>query len=185
MGTSHAHLKSAKNRIRYPHPKPDFPTIHQELTRPGVTLQLLWEEYQADHQGGYRYSRFCVSGPRSTYSPIHLFRLEQAMDMIMCVLCSVTPIRRGTMQVSSNGNVRRTKAEWRKIVSRYERSELAARDFCLKEDLKLSSFGTWHRKLSASSNTEAFVKVTPESQTSTSWELEVSLPNGCMLRFQG
>ncbi len=41
------------------HPKPDFSTIRQELTRPGVTLQLLWEEYQADHQGGYRYSRFC------------------------------------------------------------------------------------------------------------------------------
>ena len=24
---------------------PDFPTLHQELKREGVTLQLLWEEY--------------------------------------------------------------------------------------------------------------------------------------------
>jgi len=41
------------------HPKPDFSWMHQELRRPGVTLQLLWEEYQGDHQGGYRYSQFC------------------------------------------------------------------------------------------------------------------------------
>ena len=26
--------------------EPDFAWIHQELKRPGVTLQLLWEEYQ-------------------------------------------------------------------------------------------------------------------------------------------
>lgn len=27
--------------------QPDFPIIHQELKRKGVTLQLLWEEYAA------------------------------------------------------------------------------------------------------------------------------------------
>ncbi len=38
---------------------PDWASLHQELHRPGVTLQLLWEEYAADHLDGYRYSRFC------------------------------------------------------------------------------------------------------------------------------
>ncbi len=39
---------------------PDWSHIHQELRRPGVTLQLLWEEYKAKHLGdGYQYSRFC------------------------------------------------------------------------------------------------------------------------------
>ena len=33
--------------------------VHSELKRKGVTLTLLWEEYQALHPGGYRYSRFC------------------------------------------------------------------------------------------------------------------------------
>lgn len=40
-------------------PMPDWQRLHTELRRPGVTLQLLWEEYQALHSDGYRYSRFC------------------------------------------------------------------------------------------------------------------------------
>jgi len=40
--------------------EPDYPALHQELKRPGVTLQLLWEEYRADAGGqSYRYSAFC------------------------------------------------------------------------------------------------------------------------------
>jgi transposase len=40
-------------------PVPDWATVHQELTRPGVTLTLLWQEYRAAHPDGYQYSRFC------------------------------------------------------------------------------------------------------------------------------
>ena len=40
-------------------PLPDWPTIHRELKRPGVTLQLLWEEHRGAHPDGYGYSRFC------------------------------------------------------------------------------------------------------------------------------
>ena len=39
--------------------QPDWPAIHRELRRPGVTLSLLWEEYRAVHPEGYGYSRFC------------------------------------------------------------------------------------------------------------------------------
>jgi len=38
---------------------PDFGYIHTELKKKGVTLQLLWDEYIADHRGGYQYSHFC------------------------------------------------------------------------------------------------------------------------------
>lgn len=38
---------------------PDFAYLHTELKRKGVTLMLLWEEYQAEHSQGYRYSHFC------------------------------------------------------------------------------------------------------------------------------
>jgi transposase len=31
----------------------------KELTRPGVTKQLLWQEYLAQHPGGYKYTQFC------------------------------------------------------------------------------------------------------------------------------
>jgi transposase len=39
---------------------PDFGSIRQQLQiHRNVTLQLVWEEYRENHQGGYSYSRFC------------------------------------------------------------------------------------------------------------------------------
>lgn len=40
-------------------PEPDLSWMHQELRRPGVTLELLHVEYLAQHPTGYRYSAFC------------------------------------------------------------------------------------------------------------------------------
>ena len=40
--------------------EPDHAFIHQELKRPGVTLQLLWEEYARGNDLAYRYTSFCV-----------------------------------------------------------------------------------------------------------------------------
>jgi transposase len=60
---------SALEALLYPpilHPSiqpravPQWSYIHQELRRPGVTLQLLWLEYKATHPEGYQYSRFCA-----------------------------------------------------------------------------------------------------------------------------
>lgn len=58
----------ALERLLYPPPRligkdrrsrPDWSMIHRELRRPGVTLQLLWEEYRGAHPDGYGYSRYC------------------------------------------------------------------------------------------------------------------------------
>jgi transposase len=40
-------------------PQPDWAAIHRELKRPGVTLQLIWQEHRAQHPHSYGYSRFC------------------------------------------------------------------------------------------------------------------------------
>jgi transposase len=40
-------------------PEPDWPAVHRELRRKGVTLDLLWQEYKAEHPDGHRYSGFC------------------------------------------------------------------------------------------------------------------------------
>src|SRR6516225_4297477 len=40
-------------------PQPNWAEVHRELRRPGVTLQLLWEEHRAVHRDGYGYSRYC------------------------------------------------------------------------------------------------------------------------------
>lgn len=39
--------------------EPDWPALHQELRRKGVTLELLWQEYKAETPGGLQYSAFC------------------------------------------------------------------------------------------------------------------------------
>ncbi len=40
---------------------PDFTAMHRDLSRRGVTLMLLWQEYQAEHLGArtLQYSQFC------------------------------------------------------------------------------------------------------------------------------
>jgi transposase len=40
--------------------EPDYAWIHQELKRPGVTLQLLWEEYARSNDLAYKYTSFCI-----------------------------------------------------------------------------------------------------------------------------
>ena len=40
-------------------PLPEFAHLHRELSRPGVTRRLLWEEYRALHPDGVQYSAFC------------------------------------------------------------------------------------------------------------------------------
>ena len=40
-------------------PEPDCARIHRERSRPGVTLELLHEEYLTEHPSGYQYTAFC------------------------------------------------------------------------------------------------------------------------------
>ena len=38
---------------------PDWPVVHAELKRKGVTRQLVWREYREAHPQGYGYSQYC------------------------------------------------------------------------------------------------------------------------------
>ena len=41
--------------------EPDYASIHQELKRKGVTILLLWQEYEQTHKkSAYRYAQFCA-----------------------------------------------------------------------------------------------------------------------------
>jgi transposase len=46
-------------KVRSTYPQPDFEVMKKELTKKGVTLQLLWFEYRELHPDGYGYSQFC------------------------------------------------------------------------------------------------------------------------------
>ena len=56
-------------------PLPDFAHIDRELSRPGVTRYLLWQEYQAQHPNGLQYTAFCGHYRRfkATANPVMRF----------------------------------------------------------------------------------------------------------------
>lgn len=64
-------------------PEPDWATVHTELRRKDVTLQLLWIEYQQSVSGGYQYTQ-CATRSRAR-------------------LCQTTQSHRRTMQGSDLG----------------------------------------------------------------------------------
>lgn len=47
------------DKVRQERPMLDMVYIHNEMKRPHVTLQLLWEEYRSHAGDGYGYSRYC------------------------------------------------------------------------------------------------------------------------------
>jgi transposase len=51
--------KKSTNNEKYKYLETKFEKYVQELKLPGVTKQLLWEEYIRDNPGGYSYSQFC------------------------------------------------------------------------------------------------------------------------------
>ena len=53
-------LLYGRSSARRSRPEPDYRAVHKELRRKGVTLQLLWQEYRAQHpDDGLEYSAFC------------------------------------------------------------------------------------------------------------------------------
>jgi len=89
------------------------------------------------------------------------------------------------MQVMANGRVRRSPAERREVISRWEKSGLTPSQFCRREQIRLSSFLRWRRNGRPASAKNEFVELTTPPAAPSSWTLEISLPNGCHLRFQG
>ena len=49
-------LKQYQSKTDKPHP--DWNTIHTELSKKGMTRQLLWEEHKEQHPNGYGYTQF-------------------------------------------------------------------------------------------------------------------------------
>ena len=91
------------------------------------------------------------------------------------------------MRKKSPSRVRRDAKQWSEILRRFESSGLDRNEFCRREDVAVSSFQRWRHRLGSIAAAE-FVELVPTSSPSvpsSSWSLEVSLPNGVCLRFQG
>ena len=91
------------------------------------------------------------------------------------------------MPKNHSNRKRHTEAQWTEILGRFQSSGQDSREFCRREGLALSSFQRWRRRLGSVAATD-FVELVPTSSPSipsSNWSLDVSLPNGVRLQFQG
>ena len=90
------------------------------------------------------------------------------------------------MGVKRKRAVKRTKSEWRDIFKRHSASGLTIKEFCDREHLVQSTFKRWQNRMDDSANAQ-FVELAPSPPRAvgSSWDLEVRLPDGLLLRFRG
>jgi hypothetical protein len=90
------------------------------------------------------------------------------------------------MQMSSNGQVQRSAAQWSEIIARYRQSGLGSRQFCEQEGLTLGTFEKWYSRLRRSeTNKGKFIEVQSSVGAGGPWAVEVEFPNGVRLRVRG
>jgi transposase-like protein len=90
--------------------------------------------------------------------------------------------------------VKRSEAEWRAIVKRFERSGLSRGEFCGREGVAASSLSKWRQEFGGRTRSRGrragFVEVLPPSSSSgpsdglASGEAELALPGGVRLRWR-
>jgi lambda repressor-like predicted transcriptional regulator len=90
------------------------------------------------------------------------------------------------MQLSSNGYVQRSAAQWHEIIARYRQSGLAMKKFCEQEGLTFRTFEEWERRQRRTERSKGqFVEVKTPSVIANPWAVEVEFPNGVRLRVRG
>ena len=89
------------------------------------------------------------------------------------------------MQGSPNGKVQRSAAEWRAILERYEQSGLATAAFCAQEGIAFNSFKKRYYHHKRATRPATFVELSAAPAVASSWELEVTLPNGIRFHVRG
>ena len=97
------------------------------------------------------------------------------------------------MKVTTNGKVRRTKAEWEAIFTEFEGSGMSAAAFCRRKKLPKSTFAKrWRsrgrRVATRRSAPAGFVELQPPvaapSVASVDRTFELELPGGVLLRWK-
>ena len=87
---------------------------------------------------------------------------------------------------------RRSRDQWRELLQRFEHSGQSREDFCREHGLTLSSFAHWRREFGKTATggravtaSPLFFEVTPQASGSAgSWDIELELGNGMVLRLR-
>ncbi|MGL1959097.1 MAG: transposase [Colwellia sp.] len=95
-------------------------------------------------------------------------------------------------------NIHRTPEQWQQIFAQHAASGLQITAFCKQQNLNPSSFYAWRKRLenyllcasvadkakSIENNPPDWVDIIPEKiAVSSCWDIELSLPNGVVLRM--
>ena len=82
--------------------------------------------------------------------------------------------------------VRRSRAEWQAILSRFERSGQSGGEFCEAEGLTPGTFSWWRRELgqSGSNGGGLFVELAEGRAATRAWDAELDLGGGVVLRVR-
>ena len=93
-----------------------------------------------------------------------------------------------TGTLSKMGRVRRSEAQWHELFARFDESAQTHDTFCAEQDVVLSSFIRWWKKLRQSRRSQAavgqnpvFVELTSEHEPR--WDAELELGAGAVLRL--
>jgi hypothetical protein len=85
---------------------------------------------------------------------------------------------------------RRSRAQWRELLDRFEHSGQSREEFCRDQGLTLSSFAHWRRALGKTTSRRGdiageplFVEWTPPVSAGA-WEVELQLGGGLVLRLR-
>ena len=88
--------------------------------------------------------------------------------------------------------IRRSREQWRELLERFAHSGQSREDFCRQHGLTLSSFAHWRREFGKTATggravtaSPLFFEVTPQASGSAgSWDIELELGNGMVLRLR-
>ena len=91
------------------------------------------------------------------------------------------------MYVTRDGKKRRTESEWKRIITEYRRSGSSLRDFADQQSIPLGSLQRWNRRIGAADPPQEseFVTVAAGMPAPESWQAEIELPGGVILRLRG
>jgi len=91
---------------------------------------------------------------------------------------------------------RRTKAQWVKLIEDKQHSPLSIEAYCQQHHLSVSNFYVWRTRLKQSpintlpqhsrptANDWRPIDLPPPAQAAPSWDIELDLPGGMMLRMR-
>lgn len=100
-------------------------------------------------------------------------------------------------KVTSRKYTRRSEAQWRQLIAHFEQSDLTLEAYCQHHKIAPSRFYTCRKRFESESGenapAETLIDITPQfspqasttrSSNSTSWQVELELGHGCVLRIK-